>query len=54
MARCPYLEFDGSEYYCDLCKIKHMDLYSSEVKYVCNKEYDEAYKKCDIYKQYSY
>ena len=53
MARCPHLVYLGSaydQYKCDLCPNKVMDRSSSEVKYVCNPDYGEEYKKCPIWK----
>lgn len=56
MARCPYLDYedhDGwgnsdDEYVCKLC-YKHMPVWDSQVKYTCNAEYGDEYKKCPVY-----
>lgn len=56
MARCPYLDYidhggwgnSDDEYVCKLCH-KRMPVYDSQVKYVCNAEYGEEYRKCRIY-----
>lgn len=60
MSRCSYLDYEShgfwgnsdDEYICKLCG-KHMPVYDAQVKYVCNAEYGDEYKKCPIYKEYS-
>lgn len=54
MARCPYLDYESrgalfsqGDYYCKLCG-KYLK--ESETKEKCNKDYDEAYKNCPVYK----
>ncbi len=57
MARCPYLEYESNNYIstsddkfiCKLCGYR-FDYDDSKVKYICNAEYGEEYKKCDVYK----
>lgn len=46
MARCPYLDYEDhggwgnsdDEYVCKLC-YKHMPVWDSQVKYICNAAY---------------
>lgn len=56
MARCPYLEYkDGTggffsecEYYCRECG-RHFYASDSQLKYTCDAEYGDNYKRCEIY-----
>lgn len=56
MARCPYLEYDSDrggffgecEYHCRECG-KHFYASDSQLKYTCDAEYGEEYKKCSVY-----
>lgn len=58
MARCYYLGYESTnwlsrsqdEYICEKCG-KRFSVYDSHVKYVCDAEYGEEYKKCPIYKR---
>ncbi|MCM1364538.1 MAG: hypothetical protein NC122_06975 [Faecalibacterium sp.] len=57
MARCYYLEWQSrgmwsGDYVCKLCG-KHMEEKDAHVKYVCDAEYGDEYKKCPIYKDYA-
>lgn len=56
MARCPYLEYQGSagffeenEYICKLC-YQHMYESDSRLKYTCKTDYGENYRNCPVYK----
>ena len=57
MARCYYLDYiskgfltnyDNDEYVCKLCG-KHFATNDPQVKYTCNPDYGEEYKKCPVY-----
>lgn len=57
MARCYYLDYiskgflssySNDEYVCKLCG-KHFSTSDPQVKYTCNPDYDEEYKKCPVY-----
>lgn len=56
VARCYYLEFrnggifssSNDKYYCKLCG-KQFDPKDPQVKYTCNPQYGEEYKKCPVY-----
>lgn len=57
MARCYYLDYisrgffssSNDTYVCKLCN-KQFAADDLQVKYTCNAEYAEEYKKCPIYK----
>lgn len=58
MARCYYLEYkskslfssyDNDKYYCKLCG-KEFNTNDPQVKYTCNANCGEEYKKCPVYK----
>ena len=49
MARCYYLDYiSNDEYVCKLCG-KHFSTSDPQVKYTCNPDYGEEYKKCPVY-----
>lgn len=57
MARCYYLDYESTgwlsgNHICTLCG-KRMDSDSPQVKYTCNAEYGDEYKKCPIYQSRS-
>ena len=57
MARCYYLDYESTSWLsgnhiCKLCG-KRMDSDSPQVKYTCNAEYGDEYKKCPIYQSRS-
>ena len=58
MARCYYLDYiskgflssyDNDEYVCKLCG-KRFATNDPQVKYTCNPDYGEEYKKCPVYR----
>ncbi len=58
MARCPYLGYESHNYLttsddkfiCKLCGCEY-DYDDSKVKNICNADYGEKYKECEIYKR---
>lgn len=58
MSRCFYLDYNSGgffssndKYVCRLC-MQEFPINSPQVKYTCNSESGEEYKKCEIYKNY--
>lgn len=57
MARCPYLDYQSNSFFgssndryiCKLCR-KQFDTRDLQVKYTCNADYGEEYKKCPVYR----
>lgn len=58
MARCYYLDYrskgflssySNDNYYCKLCG-KEFNTNDAQVKYTCNAEYGEEYRKCPVWK----
>lgn len=57
MARCPKLDYESNSYFGNssdkyICKVtgKRMDVDDPKVKEVCNRDYGEEYKTCQIYR----
>jgi len=60
MARCPKLDYESNSLITSssdkyICKLtgKKMDYDDAQVKHVCNADYGDEYKKCDIYDRYA-
>ena len=62
MARCYYLDYiskgflssySNDEYVCKLCG-KHFSTSDPQVKYTCNPDYGEEYKKCPVSVSYTH
>lgn len=58
MARCPYLDYKSNSFWGNssdkyICRLtsQQMDVDDSKVKYTCNADNDDMYKKCQIYKE---